>query len=222
MENVLVNNIENEMVSLTDLELITLLKREKNQDAFQEIINRYAEKIFTLSFRITRNKEDAEEALQDTLIAVYTKIDSFKEESTFSSWLYRVTSNAAFMVIRKRKKTEAISLTDTEDFTTSQIITKNNYEDINYLSTKHELQEKLELALLKLPKDYREIFIMRDVDKISNKKIAQKFNLSIPATKAKIHRARLLLRKELKNYYEDYTTSKEFIKTPKECIDFAM
>ncbi len=222
MESILIKNEKNEMTNLNDLDLVKLIKEEKSQEAFQEIINRYAGKIYNLSFRITRSKEDAEEALQDTFIAVFSKIDSFKEESTFSSWLYRVTSNAAFMVIRKRKKSEAVSLTEGEDFTTSQVILKSSYEDVNYISTRHELQEKLELAMLKLPQDYREIFIMRDVDRYSNKKISKLLNLSIPAVKAKIHRARLLLRKELQTYYEDYTTSKEFSKLPKENISAAM
>lgn len=223
MENILVQNIQNNLKNLDDLTLVSLIKNNKDQEAFQEIINRYAEKIYNLSFRITRSKEDAEEALQDTFISVFSKIDSFKEESSFSSWLYRVTSNAAFMIIRKRKKSEAVSLTDTEDLAISNVITKNTYENVNYITTKHELQEKLELAILKLPTDYREIFIMRDVDRYSNKKISRILNLTIPAVKAKIHRARLLLRKELKNYYEDYTTSKEFTnRLPKEHINVAM
>ena len=222
MENILVKSANSEMVKLNDLELVKLIKKEKNQEAFQEIINRYAGKIYNLSYRITRSKEDAEEALQDTFIAVFSKIDSFKEESTFSSWLYRVTSNAAFMVIRKRKKSEAVSMSESEDFTSSQVMLKSTYEDANYISTRHELQERLELAILKLPKDYSEIFIMRDVDRYSNKKISRLLNLSIPAVKAKIHRARLLLRKELLTYYEDYTTSKEFSKMHKENVSVAM
>lgn len=201
--------MENNMKSLNDSELVNLIKEKRDEKAFQEIIDRYSQKIYNLSFRITRNKEDAEEALQDTFLAIFSKIDSFKEESTFSSWLYRVTSNAAFMTIRKRKKTEAISLDNSEEAIPAQLLTKNVFADVNHLTTKHELQNRLQLAILKLPKEYQEIFIMRDIDKIQNKRIAKMLKLSIPAIKAKLHRARLILRKELQAYYEDYTTDKD-------------
>ncbi len=208
--------MEKSMKQLEDIQLVRLIKEEKSQEAFQEIIDRYAQKIYNLSFRITRNKEDAEEALQDTCLAIFSKINSFKEESTFSSWLYRVTSNASFMIIRKRKKMEAISLTDKEEVIPVQAFMKNASNDISYVTTQHELQNRLELAILKLPEEYQRIFILRDVDRLKNKKIARLLNLSIPAVKAKVHRARLLLRKELQTYYEDFTTSKEvFVRSTK-------
>jgi RNA polymerase sigma-70 factor (ECF subfamily) len=87
----------------SDLELIADFKAG-NQQSFEELINRYSNKVFSLATRLTRNTEDAEEVLQDVFVTVHRKIGSFEGKSSFSSWLYRVTVNAAFMKLRKRRQ----------------------------------------------------------------------------------------------------------------------
>src|SRR5258708_5708025 len=88
---------------LTDVELVEIFKAG-SIDAFEELISRYESKVFNLAMRFTRNQEDAEEVLQDVFATIYKKIDGFQGKSAFSSWLYRIIVNAAFMKLRKRRQ----------------------------------------------------------------------------------------------------------------------
>ena len=78
--------------------------------SYEELITRYETKVHNLAMRLTRNSEDAEEVLQDVFVTVYRKIDGFEGKAKFSSWLYRITANAAFMKLRKRKQDQGDSL----------------------------------------------------------------------------------------------------------------
>jgi RNA polymerase sigma-70 factor, ECF subfamily len=86
--------------------------RKGSIEAFEEIVTRYESKVFNLALRFTRNQEDAEEVLQDVFATIYNKIDGFQGKSAFSSWLYRIVVNAAFMKLRKRKQQQTVSLED--------------------------------------------------------------------------------------------------------------
>src|SRR6188472_1572898 len=98
-------------VELTDVELVKKF-RKGSLEAFEEIIHRYEAKVMQLGMRLTRNHEDAEEVMQDVFSTIYKKIDGFQGKSAFSSWLYRIVVNAAFMKLRKRKQNQTISIED--------------------------------------------------------------------------------------------------------------
>jgi RNA polymerase sigma-70 factor, ECF subfamily len=194
----------------TDMELVALLSKG-SEAAFSEILNRYSEKVHHLAMRITRNEEDSEEVLQDVFVTIYTKIDHFEGKSAFSSWLYRITVNTAFMKLRKKRQAPVVSLEDVgpqvEERWTGH---RSELQDLNFLSTRHELRAELEHAVQRLPTEYRIIFIMRDVDGLSNQEVGDALGLSIPAVKSRLHRSRLLLKKRLQQYYMDYR-SNEYI-----------
>ena len=95
----------------SDLELIVEFQKG-DQRSFEELISRYSNKVFSLASRLTRNTEDAEEVIQDVFVTVHRKIGGFEGKSSFSSWLYRVTVNAAFMKLRKRKQDQTVPLED--------------------------------------------------------------------------------------------------------------
>lgn len=193
------------METRADFELVAGIKKG-DEASFQEIVSRYTQKVYNLAMRLTRNQEDAEEVLQDVFITVHQKIESFEGKSAFSSWLYRVTANTAFMKLRKRRSTESVSF---EDLTSS---VKDNWvgktpddSDMNYMSIRHELRDVIEKAVKKLPQEYLEIFVLRDIDGLSNEEVGEILKLSVPAVKSRLHRARLILRKRLQRYYEDYS-----------------
>lgn len=189
----------------TDAELVAGIKKG-DEAAFLEIMNRYTQKVFNLAIRLTRNQEDAEEVLQDVFVTVYNKIESFEGKSAFSSWLYRVTANTAFMKLRKRKQNEAISFEDVSPTTRDNWVGKNPEDaDIEYMSTRHELREVIQKAVARLPEEYKNIFVLRDIDGLSNEEVAETLALSVPAVKSRLHRARMILRKKLQRYYEDYS-----------------
>lgn len=190
-----------------DSDLVELF-RGGDHAAFSELISRYSEKAHNLAMRITRNQEDTEEVLQDVFVTVFKKIDSFKGESAFSSWLYRITVNTAFMKLRKRKQSATISLEEvTPSVKESWVANRSDSADINYLCSQHQLRAELDDAVQKLPEEYRIIFILRDVDGLSNQEVSEVLEISVPAVKSRLHRSRLMLRKRLARFYEDYTAN---------------
>lgn len=181
--------------------------------AFEEIVSRYEAKVMNLSLRFTRNQEDAEEVLQDVFTTVYRKIDGFRGQSAFSSWLYRIVVNAAFMKLRKKKQNQAISMEDLAPAVKQYCIERDDaaWPHSHNVAVTRELQEVLQKAIDRLPDQYRAVFVLRDVDGLSNQETGQILDLSIPAVKSRLHRSRIMLRKKLQRYYEDFTGNKAVI-----------
>ncbi len=189
--------------------------RKGDVDAYAELLNRYTQKVHNLALRITRNAEDAEEVLQDVFVTVYRKIDKFEGKSAFSSWLYRITANTAFMKLRKRKQTPAISLEDVaQPIRDNYVGDRSDLSDTNFMCSKHELREEIERAVAKLPEEYRIIFVLRDIDGLSNQEVGEILHLSVPAVKSRLHRSRLMLRRKLQKFYDDYCSEDEIAYGP--------
>lgn len=194
-------------LEVTDASLVSAF-RAGDKEAFVELLNRYSEKVHNLSIRITRSEEDAEEVLQDVFVTVYNKIEKFEGKSAFSSWLYRITVNTSFMKLRKRKQNNAISMEEVSPgIRENWVGGRSDSADVNYICSRHELRAELERAIAKLPEEYRVIFVLRDVDGMSNQEVGEILNLSVPAVKSRLHRSRLMLRKRLQKFYEDYSNN---------------
>lgn len=189
-----------------DLELVKLIKKG-NLKALEDIVEKYETKVFNLAMKFMGCQEDAEEVSQDVFITLYQKAGSFKGNSAFSSWLYRITVNSAFMKLRKRKKDLSVSIND--------LLTPNHRDwierDTSYNSCSEsqivnmELTGILNQAILKLPVRYRSVFVLKDVDGLSNQEVSSLLDLSMPAVKSRLHRARIMLQKRLNVCYKDYT-----------------
>ena len=195
-----------------DLELIAQFRGGCTQ-SFEQIVSRYETKVHNLAMRLTRNAEDAEEVLQDVFVTVYRKIDGFEGKAKFSSWLYRITVNAAFMKLRKRKQDQSISLDDMLPHLQDRSISQKNAYGArsDSLALNNEIRDALEQAISKLPGDYRAVFVLRDIDGLSNKEVGEILGLSIPAVKSRLHRSRLMLRKRLRRFYEDYRSDTKIV-----------
>lgn len=199
-------------VERTDLELIDAFTKGC-QPSFEELMTRYETKVHNLAMRLTRNAEDAEEVLQDVFVTVYRKISGFEGKAKFSSWLYRITVNAAFMKLRKRKQNKSVSLDDMLPHLQHKAIEQKNAFGArsDSLAINNEIRDQLESAITKLPEEYRAVFVLRDIDGLSNKEVGDILELSIPAVKSRLHRSRLMLRKKLARYYEDYSNDTKII-----------
>lgn len=174
--------------------------------AFEELVSRYEVKVYNLALRFTRNQEDAEEVLQDVFSTIYKKISGFQGKSAFSSWLYRIVVNAAFMKLRKRKQQQTISIEDLSPTVKQGYLDQDAAFGLrsDAVSMNRELRDRLQGAIGRLPHQYRAVFVLRDVDGLSNQEVGEILQLSIPAVKSRLHRSRLMLRKKLVRYWHEY------------------
>jgi RNA polymerase sigma-70 factor (ECF subfamily) len=189
----------------SDKELIAEIGKG-SEDAFETLITRYESRVFNLAMRFCRNQEDAEEVIQDVFTTLYRKLDSFQGKSAFSSWLYRIVVNASFMKLRKRKSQQTVSVEDLTPQTREQVFESDVFIDrrSDTLAYNREIRETLFDAISKLPEQYRAVFVLRDIDGLSNQEVAEILQLSIPAVKSRLHRSRLMLRRKLKRYYHEF------------------
>ncbi len=189
-----------------DAGLVEGLRRE-DAEAVEQLVERYGDRVYRLASRITGSREDAEEVVQDALWTAARKIHTFKGESAFGSWLYRVTANAAYMKLRaRRSRQREIALDDVLPALDAGGVHFEPMDDwsprVDERAVNGELRRVLESAIEELPADYRTAVVMHDVEGLSNPDIAEALDLSLPAVKSRIHRSRLHLRKRLAQYLD--------------------
>lgn len=185
--------------------------REGDQQAFTELVNRYAAKIFRLARHITRNDQDAEDVLQETFLKAYSRLDQFQGNSSFYTWLVRIGVNESLMKIRRRKDGKFVSL-DEEIETPSGAIARelpDDAEDPEELLGRRELGDVLAEAIDGLAETYRTVFVLRDVEGLSTEETAEMLGLSISAVKSRLLRARLQMREKLRRRLKTNGQQKE-------------
>lgn len=191
---------------LTDLQLVRQFTKG-SLAAFEELTSRHHARVFNMALKFTRNREDAEEVLQDVFVTLYKKLPGFEGKSQFSSWLYRIVVNAAFMKLRKRRQTPATSLEDLSPAVRQLVLdfpANAPERRSDNIATANELRKELEQAVERLPEQYRAVFILRDVDGMTNQEVGDILELSIPAVKSRLHRSRLMLRRKLLKTFREY------------------
>jgi RNA polymerase sigma-70 factor (ECF subfamily) len=174
--------------------------------AFEELVSRYESTVYNLAMRFTRNQEDAEEVLQDVFLTIFTKVKGFEGKSAFSSWLYRVIVNSSFMKLRKRRSSLIVAIDDEGEHGSRSVIENEKSSEVSLEEQlqNSRLREILAAAVDKLPDQYRAVFLLRDVEGLSNTEVGNILDLSIPAVKSRLHRARLMLRRKLHRLFEEY------------------
>ncbi len=208
--NVIVTK-DNEYISdKSDEELVNLYTKTGNESAFNEIVSRYANKIYGFALRITRNSSDAEEVFQEVFLTLTKKLDTFRGESKFSSWLYRITVNASYMYLRSQKKHESnISLEnyypyDEKGTLMGRVMEKDWSSRPDIIIFSNEALKIIDKSINELPESYRTVFHLRDVEGLSNEEVADILEISMPAVKSRLHRARLFLRDRLSDYFHEW------------------
>jgi RNA polymerase sigma-70 factor (ECF subfamily) len=188
----------------TDAALVEALRRE-DPEAPEQLVETYGDRVYRLALRITGSNEDAEEAAQDALWTAARKISTFKGESAFGSWLYRIAANAAYQKLRARKsKAHEIAIDDvlpTFDDDGRHFEPMADWSDrVDEQALQGELRRVLGDAIDRLPPDYRTALVLHDVEGLSNPDIAEALGISLPAVKSRVHRSRLFVRKSLAEY----------------------
>lgn len=187
-----------------DAALVEGLRRE-DSDATEQLVDRYADRVYRLALRITGSREDAEEVAQDALWTAARKIHTFKGDSAFGSWLYRITANSAYMKLRSRRsRAGEIALDDVLPALDGGGLHFEPMDDwsprVDERALQGELRRVLESAIAELPPDYRTALVLHDVEGMTNPDIADALGISLAAVKSRVHRSRLQLRKRLADY----------------------
>jgi RNA polymerase sigma-70 factor (ECF subfamily) len=176
-----------------DRELVNIL-RGRDPAAAERLVATYGKRAHRLASRIVRNAEDAEEVIQDAFWSVLRRIDTFRGESAFGTWVYRIVANAAYVKLRAtRRQRSEVSL---DELPAPREAHRHDVEPL----VRAELRSVLSAAIDDLPASYRCVIVLRDIEGLSAPETSTTLNLSIPNVKSRTHRARLRLRQRLTEY----------------------
>jgi RNA polymerase sigma-70 factor (ECF subfamily) len=187
-----------------DAALLARLRRGEEGGA-EALVGTYGDRVYRLAMRITGNASDAEEVVQDTLCTVSRKIDSFRGEAAFGSWVYRITANTAYEKLRQgRNRRSEVSW----DELAPVFDEKGQHAEmavdwsrrLKDPAIERELKSVLCAAIDELPAEYRTAFLLHDVEGLSNPEISETLQVNLGTVKSRLHRARLFLRRCLSNY----------------------
>ncbi len=179
-------------------------------DALEELARTHQGRVYAFAMRMCRNVEDAKDILQETFLGMVRSVRDFREESKFTTWLYRIAANAC---MKKRRRgvfepepDQELSLDDLmpcpgQDGRKPEI--PDWSEDAEQALLRGELSDRVEAAIDRLPHEYKIVLVLRDVEGFSAQETAEMLNLSVPAVKSRLHRARVFVRRELEGYFRD-------------------
>lgn len=174
----------------------------------EEILRDHAPRVYNLARRILGNDADAEDVTQEVLVQVLQKLQTFRGEASFATWLHRITVNAALAHRRKRSyREEGRVHAELEKVFEEQV---QHLKPVRRWSVRPdeevldgERQRVIESAISQLPENYRDVYVLADVEGLPNVEVADILGLHVPGVKSRLHRARLMLRDSLAPYFEE-------------------
>ncbi len=200
-------------IELTDEALVAKYRQAKDMNAFKSLVRRYQNRVFNAAYRILGNTEEAEEVVQDTFLKIHQSLDSFRSESTFAAWLFRISHNICVDILRNRAKKRQIKIVP--------FVSRSGYEDGNgelpesgiqdmpadvtlepaqRLDLKEE-SEVLEHSLRRLPEAQRAVLVLHDLEGFAYHEIAEIIGASIGTVRSRLHYGRIKLKELLDAYY---------------------
>jgi RNA polymerase sigma-70 factor, ECF subfamily len=173
----------------------------------EALFDRYHGKVVGLAMSILKNKSDAEEAAQDVFFTVVRKADRFQGNSALYSWIYRICVNTCLIRLRGKRRQETLSIEEFMPVFTEDGMHASPVEDWSKEVARKMLDKELGQVIRRftdeLSEKYRVVFVLSDVEGLSNEETAQVLGLTVPAVKSRLHRARLYLRERLSRYLWD-------------------
>jgi len=177
-----------------------------DETAIRDLAETYGSKIYQLAFRYLRNKEDAEEVMQDVLFKVHRKVAAFRGDAALSSWIYRITFNAAMSRLRtakyQRTQKDELSITMHDgDEQSSMPLDLADWSDMaDERVFRSQLRQRVFSAILSLPAIYRAPVMLRDIQGMSTEEASAMLRVKDQTLKSRLHRGRLILRKQLADF----------------------
>ena len=186
MENIAKLNHFGEDVSNSEL-----VKKSQlgDKSAFEELVKRHQELVFSLSFKLTGNRELANDVAQEAFIRAWKAIGKFRGDSTFGTWIYRITVNTAWTLRKKAKKHYSLNIEDTQE-----PVVVDEKKDPELVAINSDLSLVLRKALNQIPLEQRIIVELKNIEGRSHKEIADYLDISVTAAKVRLHRAHQKLR----------------------------
>ncbi len=184
--------------------------RAGDSSAVEELVRSHQARVYNFAVRMCRNVEDAKDILQETFLGMLRSIKDFRKESRFTTWLYRIASNACL----KKRRRGVHDPEPEQELSLDELMPRPNADgvkpeiadwshDAERALLRGEFSEKMEAAIDRLPKEYKIVLVLRDVEGFSAEETADMLKLSVPAVKSRLHRARVFVRKELAGYFQD-------------------
>ena len=191
-------------VKLTVYVRIAHAAKAGDVSAFESLVKKYDRNVFRIANHITHNREDAEDVVQDAFLKAYENLEQFQGQSKFYTWLVRIAVNEALMKLRKRRPERTVSLDEDvkteEDSLPREVADWSPNPEQQY--SQAELKDILTRTIQGLPPGFRTVFVLRDVEGLSTEETAEALDLSIPAVKSRLLRARLQLRDRLSRFFQ--------------------
>lgn len=210
------------MLALTDEELVARCKAELpgNTQSYEILVHRHMNRVYSLSYRLVSNKEEAEDIAQEVFVKVYNNLHKFEQQASFSSWLYRIATNSSIDALDKIKRRP-------QTFTPLNNNSNSKYEEETHplssqassepdpeeYAIQSELNECIRKVLKKLERDQVHVIIMRDYENLSYDEIAQSLGTSMSTVKMRIHRARLAFQQTFNQFcgrYQNFSISPSY------------
>jgi len=188
---------------LSDLELVDRVQHDDPR-AFALLVHRYSGRLYGIAMSMVRNEQDARDVVQETFLNVHRKLDGFRGEASFKTWICRIATNNALMKLRRRRRKPETSLEISDPKQPGEGPRQRDVVDIRPLADKvhenRELGRQIRAAVEALPEQYREVLLLADYQHMSMKDIGEALDLTIPNVKTRLHRARLAVRHSLRTY----------------------
>jgi RNA polymerase sigma-70 factor (ECF subfamily) len=189
-----------------DFELVRAINSGRT-DKFHDLVKRYEQKLYNFSLRMCRDHRDAEDMIQETFLNVFRYLKNFRYETKFKNWLYKVAASTCIKKRRKSKFAPDKELSLDEFHPGNETEVPDHVPDWALMPLdkllNQELSSTINREILSLPKKYRLVIVLRDIEGFSTAETAQILSLSPSNVKVRLHRARLYLRDKLKGYFEN-------------------
>jgi len=178
--------------------------------AVEELVRSHQTRVYNFAMRMCRNVEDAKDILQETFLGMLRSIKEFRGESKFTTWLYRIASNACL----KKRRRGVFEPEPEQELSLDELMPRHGpggrkpeiadwSQDAEQALLRGELSGQMEAAIDRLPREYKIVLVLRDIEGFSAEETAEMLKLSVPAVKSRLHRARVFIRRELAGYFQD-------------------
>jgi RNA polymerase sigma-70 factor (ECF subfamily) len=195
------------MTPRQEQKLIRRLK-QRDEQAFRQLVTEYQQKIFHVVYRMIGDAQEAEDLSQEVFITVFKNIDSFRGESKFSTWMYRIAINHCKNRIKylgRRARGQTQNLEDTSESALQEGHATGGLHRPDNMVLGRELEGVVQKAIAALSQEHRALIILRDIQHVSYEEIAAMTGLRPGTVKSRLHRARVALKEQMRLQYEDPT-----------------